>query len=215
MEDIKPLDLKLRSDVHLARKIWHMCSGLIGLAIYLYFQIPSDLLAKGLIALGVVGFIGENIRIRVPSVNQLFLRYFAFVMRAQEAHNISGMPYYALGAGLSLILYSNDVAIMSVLFLIFSDPVSSLVGIIYGTEKLVEGKSLQGSVAGLMCCYTITLAYGIQQGLHGLNLYIFAILAGIIGMVSELFSHYIDDNLTIPLASGAGLTLLNQFIPIF
>ena len=39
----------------------------------------------------------------------------------------------------------------------------------------------------------------------------FSLLAGIVGSISELFSKYIDDNFSIPVVSGIGLTFINLF----
>ncbi len=44
----------------------------------------------------------------------------------------------------------------------------------------------------------------------------FAIVAGLIGAASELISAFnIDDNLTIPVLSGLGMTLLNHFVTVY
>jgi dolichol kinase len=39
-------------------------------------------------------------------------------------------------------------------------------------------------------------------------------LSGVIGAASEVLSVKIDDNLMIPILSGAGMTMINLFIPI-
>jgi dolichol kinase len=41
-------------------------------------------------------------------------------------------------------------------------------------------------------------------------------VAGVIGAASELISAFnIDDNLTIPVLSGLGITLLNKWVTVF
>ena len=50
----------------------------------------------------------------------------------------------------------------------------------------------------------------------GTHILIFAIVSGFIGAASELISAFnIDDNLTIPVVSGLGMTLLNYFVKVF
>jgi dolichol kinase len=50
----------------------------------------------------------------------------------------------------------------------------------------------------------------------GTHLLIFAIVSGVIGSASELVSAFnIDDNLTIPVISGLGMTLLNKYVTVF
>ena len=62
----------------------------------------------------------------------------------------------------------------------------------------------------------VNRVYFYQVEISDLNLIIFSVSAGIIGSLSELASAFnIDDNLTIPVLSGAGLTLVNGMIGIF
>jgi dolichol kinase len=50
----------------------------------------------------------------------------------------------------------------------------------------------------------------------GTHILVYSIVAGVIGAASELVSAFnIDDNLTIPVLSGLGLTLLNYLVPVF
>jgi len=105
--------------------------------------------------------------------------------------------------------------LLSVFFLIFSDPISSYVGIRFGKDKILPNKSLQGSSAGFVVCTIITFIYCLLEGHMGANIILFAFLAGIIGSISEMMSIFVDDNLTIPVISGLGLTLLNQIFIIF
>jgi dolichol kinase len=50
----------------------------------------------------------------------------------------------------------------------------------------------------------------------GNHILIFAVVAGVIGSLSELISAFnIDDNLTIPVVSGLGMTVLNHFVTVF
>ena len=125
------------------------------------------------------------------------------------------MPFYALGVGMSLFFFEEKIAILSILFLIFSDPISSIMGILFGRDKILPNKSMQGSLAGAMCCYCLTLGYGLTYANADFDLLTFSLLAGLLGSLSEMASVYLDDNLTIPVLSGAGLTLLNLFLPVF
>ncbi|HLW56266.1 MAG TPA: phosphatidate cytidylyltransferase, partial [Bacteriovoracaceae bacterium] len=120
-----------------------------------------------------------------------------------------------LGIALSLLFYQKDLALISIMFLIFSDPVSSFFGVLYGKDKILPNKSLQGFVAGFFTCYLVTLFYLLNLGQTSIDMLTFSLVAGLIGAGSELISAFnIDDNLTIPVISGLGLTILNHFLPI-
>ena len=126
------------------------------------------------------------------------------------------VAFYALGVSLSLFFYNRNIAILSVMFLVFSDPLSSFFGVLYGKDKIMPNKSLQGAVAGFFTCYLITLFYTMNHSTLGNRILIFAVVAGLIGALSELVSAFnVDDNLTIPVLSGLGMTVLNHFVTVF
>ncbi len=207
--------LAKRSDLHLLRKFWHMGSGT--LALFVFFATGQDAQLWGRVILGVAltGFAIDLIRARVPALNQLVLQLMGPFMRASEREGMSGLPFYALGVSLSLLFFSPKIAVLSVFFLVFADPISSFFGIIYGKDKIMPNKSLQGAMACFFTCYLITLFYGIAHGAQGTNLLWFSIFAGVVGTVAEMLSAFnVDDNLTIPVVSGLGLTVLNYLFRV-
>lgn len=207
--------LRMRDDRHVVRKLWHVGTGLSGLGIYLTLNLAQRDMAIGLLSLALAAFVVEGLRLAIPKVNEVVMIFMGPFMRESERKGLSGFPFYALGAGLSLYLFSEKIAILSILFLMFSDPISSFFGILLGREKIVANKSFQGSLAGFVTCYFLTLIYLDFYQVHHINALGFALFAGLIGALSELLSVFVDDNLTIPVASGFGLTLLNLFIPCF
>lgn len=209
--------LHLRSDVHIIRKLWHILTGLSGLAVYYFLSLDEMFVAHFLMSLAFVGFALELIRLKFEKVNVLAIKFMGLFMRESEKTKMSGLPFYALGVSLALYFYPFDIAMMAILFLIFADPISSYFGVLFGKEKIVKNKSLQGTTAGFITCYTIALIYllVVAQIAPGMQLLVFSLAAGVVGAVSEIFSIYIDDNLTIPVLSGAGMFLINFFIPLF
>ena len=61
----------------------------------------------------------------------------------------------------------------------------------------------------------MTLVYALFYVEPSVEVLVFAMFGGLIGAISELLSELVDDNLTIPVVSGLGLTALNLFIPLF
>lgn len=207
--------LRLRTDLHITRKLWHMATGLIGLAFYFKSGLPIDTVATVLLIFSGCSFMVEYARLRNEKINQMLMVVMRPVMRESEKNSVSGMPFYALGVSLSLFFFPERIAILSVLFLIFADPIASFCGILYGRDKILPNKSLQGTIAAFSVCYIVTLVYGLIHTSPSMNLLVFAILAGIIGAVSELCSQFVDDNLCIPVISGLGLFLVNFLITVF
>ena len=208
--------LHKRSDLHILRKLWHMSTGAIGLFIFLNSGQSQNFWATVILLIALGGFSMDLVRNKVPVLNKLVIKFMGPLMRRSEKDGVSGLPFYALGVSLSLFFYSKDIAIVSTMFLVFSDPLSSFFGVLYGKDKILPNKSLQGAVAGFFTCYLITLFYAMNTSELGTHLLIFAIVSGVIGSASELVSAFnIDDNLTIPVISGLGMTLLNKYVTVF
>ena len=205
----------LRSDLHITRKLWHMMSGLLGMALFYKNGMSADNAASILLALAVFSFAVEFLRLRDERINKFLMTFMKPVMRESEKTSISGLPFYALGVSLSLFFFPVKIAILSILFLIFADPIASLFGILFGRDKIMPNKSYQGTMAAFAVCYLATLAYGLVNTGSSMNLLIFSIFAGAIGAISELCSKFVDDNLCIPVVSGFGLYILNLFVPLF
>lgn len=208
--------LHKRSDLHILRKVWHITTGSIGIFIFTHSEESQRFWAILTLVIAVIGFVVDFIRNKVPAVNDLVIKVMGPLMRRSEREGVTGLPFYALGISLALFFFSRDIAIVSSMFLVFSDPLSSFFGVLYGKDKILPNKSLQGAVAGFFTCYLITLFYAMNTTTTGTHLLVFSIVAGVIGAASELVSAFnIDDNLTIPVLSGLGMTLLNHYVQVF
>lgn len=208
-------ELKSRADLHVLRKLWHMGTGLIGLVIYFYHEVPTGLMANMLLLIGFLGLFFDFLRLKFQAFNEKVIFFMGAFMRDSEREKLSGFSFYAIGAGLSLYLFDPKIAVLAIFFLIFADPISSYFGVMFGKDKITSNKSIQGCVAGFMVCYLIALFYCLYYVDPSIDIFIFAVFAGLIGCLSEFFSFFIDDNLTIPVISGFGLSALNLFNPIF
>ena len=209
-------NLPNKNDLHLIRKFWHMGSGALGLYLYLISGKSTLQWAIVTMIIALAGFLIEYLRFNFAWWKKMFLKLGAPFLRDSEKNSISGLPFYALGVSLSLFLFEKNIAILSILYLVFADPISSFVGIKLGKVKLVGGKSLEGTSAGFCTCFLLTAIYSFNWTLGSTNILLgFSILGAIVGSLAELFSIYLDDNLTIPVISGLGLTLINIFYPIF
>ena len=208
--------LKSRANLHLSRKLWHIGGGVLILSSYEALGFDSLSAGMFLISYSLLNFCFEFLRLNNSRFNQAVLTALGSFMREDERKRVSGMPFYALGAGLSFYLFPEKLAIMSILFLTFSDPISSVVGVLYGKNKFLPNKSIQGSGAGAVVCFLISYLCLTIWSPESSNVIIpFSIAAGLLGSFSELLSIFnLDDNLTIPLFSGLGLLALNNFMQI-
>lgn len=208
--------LSRRDDIHLARKIWHISAGLA--AIIAYFSVTSltqKEFAFVAAAIALFSLSLDVLRINIESFNQVYLKLFSAIIRTSERNSISGVPYFAAGSAVSLYFFQEDIMVLSILFLVFADPIASIVGIKMGTDKILPGKSLQGTIAAFLTCYMITIIYILSFNEASLEILAFSMIGGFLGAGSELLSDWIDDNFAIPVLSGLGLTMANWVFSIF
>ncbi len=207
--------LPLRSDLHLSRKLWHIGMGFFGIILYNVSNLDLATFTRLLFGFSILLFILEIIRLRSSYFNSIAVKIFSPFIRGEEYATISGMPYYVLGVSISLLLFPKNLAIISCLFLFLADPIGSFFGILYGSKKIIGGKTLEGSIANYITCFVVTIIFGIINGVYDSTYLYFSAIAGLVGAISEIIPFPIDDNLTIPVLSASGLTFINLFFYIF
>jgi diacylglycerol kinase (CTP) len=207
--------LRLRNDLHLARKVWHCGMGLFMVFIYL---IGTPKLVCVLLLLSALAFTLtlEYGRLRFPRLNEWAIKAMGPLMRKSEVSKVSGTPFYVGSVLLSVIIFPKSIAILSILFLAIGDPISSVFGILYGDlgPRFSNGKSLIGTAAGMGICCLITFVYFVMnQNSIGASALI-ALAGGIAGGGAEMIPLDIDDNFSIPLVSGLALWVTYLFVGV-
>lgn len=202
-----PVRLHMRSDLHLARKIWHMGMGLVICSVYLGFGLSNT---TAILILGSVlglDLLVEASRLRVPAINEKVLRYWGVVMRDCEMERMSGVPHYLFATILAIAVFPKPIAVLSILYLACGDPVASLFGILYGKHgvRLASGKSLVGTTAAIvMCAFLTFVTFKIMpiSIVPDSKLLAITLIGGLAGGTAELVPLDMDDNFTIPMVSG-------------
>jgi diacylglycerol kinase (CTP) len=215
MPDYSSSALASRVETHLARKLWHVFTGVAGLTCFYSLQLTVQFTAIALLMIAFVGLVVDLLRLRFQGVNRLAILVMGPFMRESERQGFSGLPFYALGASLSLFFFPEPIAILSILFLVFADPIASYVGISFGTKKLWGSKTFEGFYGAYIVCFLLSLFYGLFSLPVSADLFIFSLFAGLIGATTELLATRIDDNLAIPVFSGLGLWFLNFFVTLY
>lgn len=198
--------LKLRNDLHLARKIWHCGMG-VSMAV-LYGLVMSKPVAVTTLLLAFIFFTTfEYIRLKVPRLNKVAIKVMGPVMREHEVEKISGTPFYVGSVLLSVIIFPKLIAILSILYLAFGDPISSIFGILWGDygPRFSNGKSLIGTAAGMGICCVITFVTMVMNSIPPGPAGLIALAGGLAGGGAEMIPLEIDDNFSIPIVSGLAL----------
>lgn len=201
------MNLRTKSDLHLARKIWHFL-GIVGMVlIYLYFGTKRSWWIIG----GLLAFFLplDWLRQTRPNLNRATMRVFGAVMRDHEKNRFSGLTYLLVGGVILLAFFDRHVITLSLLFLAIGDPLASYFGIRYGRDRILGNKTLQGTLAAFFACSAVAAAYYYFNGIMTERLLIVAPISGLIGAATELLPiGELDDNLTCPVLSAIGLSAL-------
>lgn len=204
---------KNRSDLHIARKIWHV-SGVFTMFtawIFLPYWVSMTLLIVGWLAFVPADFMRQ----KNSQINRTLSNLFRPIMRSNELNRLAGTTYLITGALVVTLLFNKGVVALSLLFLAFADPIASYIGIKYGKDKIFGHKSVQGFVAAFAVCSTLCFLFLFYNQVQE-HLIVVSLLAGLIGALSELIPlAKLDDNFTMPVLSSVGLTLLFYFFNLF
>lgn len=175
-------------------------------------------------SLSLILIIIEILRFNIDFVQRAFIKVAGKLLKEKEYHRVHASLPYALGLCITIGFYPPEVAIISVLALTVGDPIAAFVGGKWGKRRFKNGKSIEGSIAGvsgsflagLIACIIITYLQDTKNllpvwknGLEFTTLLII-LLSSISAFIFELISTdgFFDDNLTIPVGSGFVATVL-------
>lgn len=149
----------------------------------------------GLVVLDVV-------RLRSAKANALFFSAFRHLASPREAGGPASSTWYTLGVILALALFSRQAAVSGILVLAFADPAASYGGRRWGRRPFL-GASLEGTAI-----FALT-AFAVLAPRHPVPV---AAAAAVACALAERLSWPLDDNLTIPVAGAAAITLLESLL---
>jgi dolichol kinase len=191
-------------NAEISRKVLHLAAALTPL-VYLFIGRSTMLCLLGpCMALAVLIEVARHVSARFET---LFQRWLGFMVRATERGRVTGATYVMVGALLSIWLFPKPIAIAVLLIQVISDTAASLVGLRFGRTRFL-GKSLAGSGAFFLTAVAILwIAWPASKGI--------GLLAALIATIAEAlpslrFGRFeLNDNLTVPLLTGAALWLLH------
>ena len=199
------------------RRVFHMLGGafFVGLSLLIKdrFLFLLVLVIGTLISTAV-----DFLRIRIPVLREWSFRFLGGLMREHEDHQLSGLPFYALGCTISFILFPWPIAVLAVLYLAIGDPAASIVGVFYQRRKwgdqdtYLYRKSWVGSLACFSICAVMSLVllpFLFESLVYtDWKIWILAFWGGAAAAFAEVLPLRTDDNLSLPLISGSFLWLM-------
>ena len=199
MEDAEHRPRPAFSKGELLREIIHISSFLV--ALVSKYLLGIHIVVPLIFAVTTLYIVSEFVRIqgaKFPIVSTITWK----AASKPELYEFATAPiFFAVGIMLSLVLFPDPSNYAAVVILTFGDGFATIFGKKFG--KIVvpfnKGKRLEGSVFGFLFAFLGALIFVSPAK---------ALIGAIIGMLIEVLPLPINDNLTIPLATGLALTLI-------
>ena len=179
------------------RKLIHISSSFIAILLW-YFG--KSILIPWILLFAILFPIMDYSRKYITQLQYVHYYIFSNVTRPYEKHNLSGASWVFIGAGLTVLIFNQNIAIISILVLSLSDTASALIGIKYGVTKLFA-KSLEGTVAFFIITYFIIFIFSTASPI------LIFITATIVAFIELISTQRVNDNVLIPICTATILYL--------
>ena len=206
-----------KMDVHLpslrptnyVRSLFHvtMASSVIVLIQYLVNTKTLMLAVSGTFV--VWAWTMEALRPSRPHLNAALMKVFGKMAHPHEWHRINSATWYSTALFLLALFFPVHICLVAIAILGFGDPAAAFIGRRWGRIKLLNGRSLEGTlafvVAGILASALVLAIW--YPPVSWLQALLWIGIASVFGAVAELVSRRIDDNLSIPVAAAVGASL--------
>ena len=228
------------SSFNFYRKAWHLLGLIVPLFVYVDpihmiwpdFRFGSRWVGIGLLSFGTIFLVViDSIRLHNPSFNRFFINLVGPLMKEEERDRYNGTVPYLFANLLLYLFFSDEIVVLSCLYLMIGDPAAAYCGMRFGKNRFFNGKSLEGAIgfviAGFLACFAFLWIHttlenqssvfwlsGAEFG-PGWGWLPILLLSSAAAGVAEFFAvtgfrGLIDDNLIVPLAGCLTLALLGH-----
>ena len=186
------------------------------------FKLVGDEGARKFIHIGVsnwwilawIFFQGENALwyAIVPPITFILLNYYSYktnLIKSMErsGNGNLGTVYFPISL-LILVIFTfgvvnrPEIGAVGILVLGYGDGLAAVIGKAYGKKKLVNNKSLEGSLTMFVASLVVVTAILLVSGVALLTTLVAATIVSVLATVIELYTPKGLDNLTVPLFSS-------------
>ena len=189
----------VRNVFHVGNAVWVLC------LVEYVLTTPARLLGVALFG-AVWAWSMEIGRRTSPGVNTFLMKVFGPVAHPHEAHRINSATWYATAMVILAVSFDVHCGVAGLAVLGLGDPMAALIGRRFGRTRLVNGRSLEGSLAftffGTIAAMLALSVWYAELGTTAIV--VLSVVASVFGAVAELLTRRIDDNLAIPVVGALG-----------
>lgn len=191
----------------LKRKSIHLSSVVIPLT---YYFTDRKIMLNALALIFIVMVLIDIFRYRNGFVKKFYNRFFKNILRVHESVEnkifFTGGTYIVLAFLLCVLFFERNIAILSMLIIIFCDTAAALVGKLFG-KHYIKSKTIEGSIAFFIVGMILFFFTMMPDNSSGIMIGITAIF---LTTLFELIPLKIDDNIVIPMFFGITYSLLSK-----
>ena len=179
------------------RIVFHSLGGIIPVLYYFLDIAKQDALVI-LAPFLLVFLIFDIVRLIDQRLNAKFIATFSALIHEYETKQFNASTYFLISSFVTILVFPENIAVIALCFLAFGDTMAHFVGTTVGRIRIFD-KTLEGSIACFVICLVIALLlFDIRVSCVG----------ALVATLVELLPLRIDDNLLIPIISGAALAFL-------
>jgi glycerol-3-phosphate acyltransferase PlsY len=137
----------------------------------------------------------------------IFRQKLLLLFKRTEVRRFSSMTSFIVAIFIVFLLFPGKVAYLCLAFITIGDMAGKFIGLKYGAKKLIQARTLEGSLGFLTGCifagYILVVIFGID--------FAYLIIGAVCATLFELFSFRMDDNFTVSILTGSCLVALQYF----
>jgi len=188
------------------RKIYRIGAGIAFPVLY-YFT-PNKIIVEMLLLylLGIMTTL-EVMRYISPNLWRTIAEHSKGILKVRQGM-ITGTTALLIANIIVIAFFKKQVAIVSLVYMLFGDTASAIIGTKYGKVKMGD-KTLEGSLAFFITVMVIALLFSQWSGIR-IHL-IILIFGAIAATITEALPIEINDNLTVALAAAIVMQIFTMF----
>ena len=178
---------------------WRVIMRPLSILFVVFYVIYSQFIALVIIGcVAIIFILLDIIRFLHKQTNVVLHEKAKALFRKNEFQRFSSMTVFLVAFFVTILLFPKEIAIAASTFLIFGDTFGKVFGLAFGKHKILN-KTVEGTLAYygcmMICGYILYTLLNISPWV--------LIFGGLSAPLIELFSMGINDNITVPLFSGA------------
>jgi len=186
-------------DTNFTEHKWRVLTRPFSILFVVFYVVYSQGIALLIIGIVSIAFIMlDMIRFLHKQTNVLLHEKVKNLFRKNEYQAFSSMTIFLTAFFITILVFPKEIAIAASTFLIFGDTFGKIFGLAFGRHKILN-KTVEGTLAYFGC---ILICSYVLYTLLDISPYIL-IFGGLSAPLIELFSMGMNDNITVPIFSGA------------